>query len=112
MQPPTERRIARRVPARWQVHFIHEGEYQPSVSEDVSIDGMYLRTEEPPASGNHMIVNFRLDGIGEIEAETQVVRVQPRERDWGVAVRFIDLPPAARKRIYSFVGEHLASLDQ
>jgi len=96
-----ERRIAQRVPTALPVHYIHDGEYVKSRCRDISIDGMYLCTDEPPAVNMTTVVNFFLDDVGEVEAEAEVVWVD--RRSGGMAVRFIDLPVAARKSILGFV---------
>ncbi len=42
-----ERRINQRIPAEFQVNYVHDGDYLISQSRDISIDGMFICTQNP-----------------------------------------------------------------
>lgn len=86
-----ERRISQRVPARFKVSFVHEGDYLISHSRDISVDGMFLYTERPPAAGEKTILTFTLGNIQEFEVAARVVWVNQQQdaKDRGMAVKFI-----------------------
>jgi uncharacterized protein (TIGR02266 family) len=90
-----ERRVSTRVPARFQVNFIHEGDYLISHTRDISIDGMFLYTETPPALDEVTELTFAIGDLAEVTLMAQVVWVNHTKsrKDSGMAVRFINPQP-------------------
>jgi hypothetical protein len=87
-----ERRISTRVPAQFKVNFIHEGDYLISHTRDISIDGMFLYTETPPAVKEHAELSFSIGEINNVSLMAEVVWVNHScsAKDSGMAVKFID----------------------
>ena len=54
------RRIGMRVPANFKVDYIHKGDYILSFNKNISVDGMFICTENPPAVGQHIDLIFTL----------------------------------------------------
>ena len=90
-----ERRISTRVPAQFQVTFIHEGDYLISHSRDISIDGMFLFTECPPTVAERTELTFSIGDLRDVTLMAEVVWVNgtKSKKDAGMAVRFIDPQP-------------------
>jgi len=87
-----ERRISMRVPAQFKVNFIHEGDYLISHTRDISIDGMFLYTETPPAVHEHTELTFSIGNLHDVVLKAEVVWVNHAHstKDSGMAVKFID----------------------
>lgn len=90
-----ERRVSTRVPARFRVNFIHEGDYLISHSRDISVDGMFLFTENPPPVSERTELTFSLGNLSDVSLLAEVVWVNHTKspRDSGMAVKFIDPRP-------------------
>ena len=87
-----ERRISTRVPAQFKVNFIHEGDYLISHTRDISIDGMFLYTETPPAINEQTELTFSIGDLHDVSLMAEVVWVNHTHsvKDSGMAVKFID----------------------
>ena len=91
----SNRRIEMRVPAQFKVDFVHKGNYIISFNKDVSVDGMFLCTENPPAVGSHLTLRFAVGSIDEVEIPAIVVwaRKAASAKNTGMGVQFLDAPP-------------------
>lgn len=91
----TERRISLRVPAQFQVNFIHEGDYLISHSRDISVDGMFLYTSTPPPVNEETELTFSIGHLQDVKIRAEVVWVNhtKSKKDSGMAIRFIDPQP-------------------
>jgi len=109
MQQADEKRISTRIPAELPVNILHDGEFQRTKSRDISLDGMYLYTDEPPAIRERATLCFGLEGEGEVEVEAEVVYVNHLAADQasGMAVKFTHVPTEARLSIRSFVDKFM-----
>ncbi len=87
-----ERRISTRVPAQFQVNFIHEGDYLISHSRDISVDGMFLYTENPPSVAEQTELTFSIGDLRDVSLMAEVVWVNHArsKKDSGMAVKFIN----------------------
>lgn len=90
-----DRRGFERVPADFRVNYIHEGDYVISTSSDVSVDGMFICTEEPPPPGTHLSLIFSIGDLQEVEVGCLVVwqKVGGTPRERGMGVQFIETLP-------------------
>ncbi len=89
------RRIEVRAPAQFKVNFIHKGNYIISFNKDVSVDGMFICTENPPSVGSHVTLRFAVGSVEEVKVPAIVVWVKDSssEKDSGMGVQFLDSPP-------------------
>ncbi|MDD5759314.1 MAG: PilZ domain-containing protein [Desulfobulbaceae bacterium] len=87
-----ERRVATRVPAQFKVNFIHEGDYLISHTRDISVDGLFLYTETPPAVHEQTELTFSIGDLHDVSLMAEVVWVNHGRsaKDSGMAVRFIN----------------------
>lgn len=87
-----ERRVSKRVPATFNVNYIHDGDYLISSTRDLSADGMFLFTETPPSVAEKIKLKFTLGKQTRIEVEAKVMWVNTTaadSKDHGMAVKFI-----------------------
>lgn len=75
---------------------------------NLSHDGMFIVTANPPEVGTHLILHFALPESEPIEATAQVVWVRHPVEDHpyptGMAVQFLKLPPETRPALAAFVA--------
>jgi len=69
-----------------------------SFSRDISADGMFIHSKNPPEVGKRIELNFSIDGVEKLEVPASVVWVnRPGDpKDFGLGVKFIK-PSAAIK---------------
>ncbi len=107
-----ERRVNKRVPAEFKVTYIHEGDYLISRSKDISVDGMFIYTENPPPVGDTPRLTFAVDG-NEFSIAARVIWTN-RDADGadrGMGVQFIDPPEEIRQTILGLV-QRIAILNE
>lgn len=87
-----ERRVSTRVPAQFQVNFVHEGDYLISHTRDISIDGMFLYTLTPPPVAERTELTFSIGDLHNLTLMAEVVWVNHTrsKKDSGMAVKFLD----------------------
>ena len=99
-------RIGKRIPANFKVDYIHKGNYILSFNKNISVDGMFICTENPPAVGQHIDLIFTLGAGQEVEVSAIVVWVNlagPR-KDKGMGVQFLSpLVPELKENIVQIV---------
>lgn len=96
-----DRRVYARVPASFKVDYIHGDEYIISFNKDISVDGMYIFTKNPPPPGSHLKLVFTV-GLEEVELSAIVawINLVEAEEDHGMGVQFLDPPsPVVKKQI-------------
>jgi len=90
------RRIGVRVPVKFKVDYIHKGNYIISYNKDISVDGMFICTKNPPAVGSHLKLIFSLGESKGVEVAAIVVWVNNRSaKTSGMGVQFLT-PPSPR----------------
>lgn len=106
-------RIGRRVPANFKVDYIHKGNYILSFNKNISVDGMYLCTENPPQVGQHIDLIFSVGAVQEVEVTAIVVWVNMSGplKEKGMGVQFLSpLSPELKENIVQIV-DRLAVLE-
>lgn len=93
-----ERRGKKRIPVKFKVDCIHAEDYLISFSKDISADGMFIHTENPPEVGRKIELHFSIDGVEKLKVPASVVWVNRsgEPKDYGLGVKFIR-PGAALK---------------
>ena len=105
MTTDQERRVNERVAAEFKVSYIHDGDYLISYSKDISVDGMFIFTESPPAVGECPQLTFVVnDREITLKAEVIWVNSSGSAKDSGMGVRFINLPTKLRQEILAMVN--------
>ena len=104
----SDRRIIQRFPMDFRVDFIHDGNYIISCSRDISMDGMFISTRNPPPVGSHVNLIFSSEGSLDIEVAALVVwsKGPSRYRNPGMGVQFLSsLPQPVKKNILKNVDQ-------
>jgi uncharacterized protein (TIGR02266 family) len=100
-----DRRSNQRVPGKYEINFINEGDYLISFSKDISVDGMFIRTDNPPPVGETTQLTFSIGDIEQISVDAKIVWVNDSESsgDPGMGVQFINPPARLKDTILSIV---------
>jgi len=112
--PPTgssERRIFRRVPFFRKIQYKFESmdAFRAEYANDISIGGMFIKTEAPEPVGSVIFLEFDLkDGSKILSGYGKVVRVNPKgvpDFDPGMGVEFLKFDEESMTRIKSLVKD-------
>jgi len=100
-----ERREKKRIPIKFKVDCIHKEDYLISFSRDISADGIFIHTENPPEKGQRVELQFSLDGVEKLKVPAQVVWVNRTgdSKDFGLGLKFIRPGNAIRESIMQAV---------
>ena len=100
-----ERRQSLRVPVKFEINYIHEGDYLISFSGDLSVEGMFIYTENPPPMGRKINLTFSLENTDPIDLEAMVIWANRSKdkRDRGVGVQFLNSSKAVRDAILKYI---------
>lgn len=103
----SERRINRRIEASFKINYVHESDYLISFSKDISVDGMFINTENPPHVGTTTQLFFSIDGIHDpinVTAKVIWANTSGGSKDKGVGVQFVDPPEEVKEAVLKFVN--------
>ena len=102
----SERRIHKRAPAKFKVDYVHKGDYLISFSKNISADGMYVNTKNPPSVGDTVNLTFSIGELEAISVDAKVIWVNrtESETDSGAGVQFLDISPNLKKTILHFIN--------
>lgn len=108
------RRIGNRIPANFKVDYIHRGDYIISFNKDISVDGMYICTETPPAVGTHIQLVFSFGDLQGVEMAAIVVWANNGDagREKGMGVQFLSPPSEQLKENIVQVIDRVAILEK
>ena len=96
-----ERRSNQRIPSKFEINYVSEGDFLISYSKDLSVDGMFVSTKSPPAVGEKTKLTFSIGDINQATVDARVVWVNTSDQDdkAGMGVEFIDPPDSLREAI-------------
>jgi uncharacterized protein (TIGR02266 family) len=102
----TERRSTKRVSAKYEINYIHEGDYLISFSKDISVDGMFIQTDSFPDVGDTTKLTFSIGNLNKVSVKAKVVWVNDAEstKDAGMGVQFINPPTHLKDAILKIVN--------
>ncbi|OIP50419.1 MAG: hypothetical protein AUK28_01895 [Desulfobacterales bacterium CG2_30_60_27] len=102
-----DRRGKKRVPAEYKVDCIHTGDFIISQTRDISADGMFICTENPPAVGQKVILKFSVDGLEDLELAGRVAWVNTTgdRRHHGMGIKFIKPKVSMQREILNAVNK-------
>jgi uncharacterized protein (TIGR02266 family) len=100
-----ERRTSDRAAVKFKVSYIHQGDYLISFSRDISVDGMFLSTDNPPPVGDYPRLTFSLGEVEDVTVTAKVVWVSNpgTVTGSGMAVQFLELPDPLKETILKVV---------
>lgn len=101
-----ERRRYTRHPAQIEVNILHDGDYIISLSKDISVDGMFISTDNPPPVGTVQELRFSFGDLKEVSVKAMVMWVNKKAngRDHGFGVQFIDVAEELKELILHTVN--------
>ena len=104
-----DRRSGPRVPVQmWVEESSPDGLYFQR-SANLSHGGMYLENTVPHPVGTLVNLKFTLPDEGApIAVRAEIVNAATDDKDFGMGLRFVDLPAETADRIARFVGKHRA----
>ena len=111
----SERRRHRRVPLQLLVQHRYDSlqSFMKEVAIDISVGGMYLKTDDPRELGSTLYLRFTLDdGLPLIEGIGKVVWSSGEQREEmpaGMGIEFVSLDDESRELINSIVSARFAS---
>jgi len=102
----TERRINKRIPAKFKINYIHKGDYVISFSKDISADGMFIYTKNPPPVSDFPKLTFSIGNFQEVSVASKVIWVNNdrSQKEHGMAVQFLDASDLLKKNIIQYVN--------
>jgi len=102
----SERRINRRIPAKYEISYIHDGDYLISFSKDISIDGMFVHTDKVLPVGNLTELTFSIGELEQITVKAKVVWVNDSANtaDYGMGIKFVEPPSALKETILKILN--------
>ena len=108
----SEKRRYPRKPINVKVTNKSSGFFSYFTSTNISIGGMFLKSEEPVPEGTQLSLEFTLPGSQEpLRVEAEVVRVAKRTKDKeitpGMGIQFKNLDKKQRQEIESFINIEL-----
>ncbi len=114
----SDRRLFRRVPFFRKVQYRFETmeDFRTRFANDLSLGGMFIKTDEPEPMGTVIYLEFDLqDGSKILSGYGKVVRVNPKdgpaEFDPGMGVEFLKFDDESRVRIKQLVAEKFNNAD-
>lgn len=106
-----ERRGAHRIQVNLPARYRSDGTTLVGWVANVSRHGMFLRSQYVDARGAEVEVSFALPGDRHPVAVTgRVVRVHESSLSPGMAIRFVQLPEVARRRLSEFMRQRSRTL--
>jgi len=101
-----EKRRTLRIPAEFKVDYVHDDDYVISLSRDISADGMFISTEDPPPVGDTPTLIFSIGELKNVSVQAKVMWVNEKEngRDQGMGVQFIDMPDNLKELILHIIN--------
>jgi len=110
----SERRSNKRIPAKFKINYVHDRDYLISYTKDLSVDGMFIYTKNPPEAGEITKLTFSIGQIDNVTIEAIVIWVNPSEieSELGMGVQFINPPEFLTKEILKAVNKIAVLLDE
>jgi len=108
-----ERRFNKRVPGKFKISYIHDGDYLFSYTKDISADGMFIYVKNPPPVGESIDLTFSIGELNNVSvaAEVSWINAFVSSKDTGMGVRFINTPPALKEAILDIIHRIAVTVD-
>jgi hypothetical protein len=103
LKPGQQARRTLRVARALQIDIEIGGEEHRTVTLDLSTVGFSAVLPKPPAPGVEVGISLRLPATEPLQCRARITDVKPLPGSARVAAQYLDLPPAALKRLEFFV---------
>ncbi len=89
-----ERRVNKRADIKLEISYVHENDYLISFTKNISADGMFVETEEPPAVGSTIKLIFSIGNLKKMEINAEVIWINKGalSKDHGMGLKFLNMP--------------------
>ena len=110
----TERRNNKRVPARFKINYVGDKDYLISHSMDLSVDGMFICTQDPLPAGETIRISFSIGNIDQVTIDAKVIWINSSgtEGEPGMGVHFINTPDLIKEEILKAVNKIALLLEE
>jgi len=100
-----ERRSGKRVMAEIEIKVVQNEDYLISYSKNISAEGMFIRTDNPPPKGDIINLKFTFASYEPMSLDAEIAWVNTNSStDDGMGVKFIDPPAHIRTAILKIVN--------
>lgn len=84
-----------RVPLKFEIKYIQNGDYIVSFNKNISIDGIFICTPNPMPEGHYLTLNFSIGELENLEIGAMVVWINTTGsiENHGMGLQFTDPPP-------------------
>ncbi len=88
-----ERRINKRIDTKFEISYVHKNDYLISFTKNISAEGMFVETENPPEVGSTIKLIFSIGNFKKVEVDAEVIWVNkgPLSHDHGMGLKFLDM---------------------
>jgi Tfp pilus assembly protein PilZ len=88
-----ERRIDKRSDTKFEISYVHENDYLISFTRNISVDGMFVESEMPPALGSTIKLIFSIGNLNKIEINAKVMWINKCDssKDPGMGLKFLNM---------------------
>jgi hypothetical protein len=108
--PGQQARSTLRVARALQIDLELDGETHRTVTLDLSVGGFAAKLPQPPERGQVVGVSLRLPGTEPVQCRARITDVKPLPGSARVAAQYLDLSPAALKRLELFIIDAVLAL--
>ena len=113
---PKERRLHPRIPVIMQVSFTKKGKVNRSYTMNFSKGGMFLVSDKPPSTGDHLKLSFNIPGMAHplnLLGEVRWSMKRPKTNlTSGSGVEFVELNETYKELISDFVDRIVPTPEQ
>jgi Tfp pilus assembly protein PilZ len=110
----TERRSNKRISAKFKINYVSDRDYLISYTKDLSVDGMFICTQNPQLAGETIKLTFSIGKIDHVSIDAKVVWINSSniEGESGMGVHFIDTPDFIKEEILQTFNKIAVLLDE
>lgn len=89
-----ERRLNKRLDTKFEISYVHDHDYLISFTKNISADGMFVETENPPEAGSTIKLIFSIGNLRKMEINAEVIWINkgPSSKDHGMGLKFLHMP--------------------
>jgi uncharacterized protein (TIGR02266 family) len=88
-----EHRISKRFDTKFEISYVHKNDYLISFTKNISAEGMFVETENPPEVGSTIKLIVSLGDLDKMEIDAEVIWINkgPLSKDHGMGLKFLNM---------------------
>ena len=96
-----ERRMNKRIDTKFEISYVHKNDYLISFTKNISAEGMFVETENPPEVGSTIKLIFSIGNLKKMEINAEVIWVNkgPLSKDHGMGLKFLNMPASDKESL-------------